>query len=555
MASDQDRPHVNRWYSLAFVLILAAYGVYAAVFISKTIFDGFGTPYSALFDDAMISMTYARNLAQGNGLVWNPGERVEGFTNPLWVVLMAGFHLLPIPENWISLYVQVAGGVFFVASLYFLKKIGEAVAPRRPGIALLAVLLAAFYYPLTNWSLIGTEVSVLLLVTNASVWLALRAHARGRFEPGIYLLMGLSTLVRMDMAVLYGVVWLWLAWFDRRHLRRHLVWGAAVLVVCLGGQTLARKLYYGEWLPMTYYLKMTGLPFLARVRRGVIALYYFARGMFWPLVLFPATLGLFRRDRKVLLAGLVFLGYCAYSAYVGGDAWEHRGGANRFVALGMPVFFLLFSLAAVSWVDWLLSWAKRRLPRWVSGARLLTGVGLAGFVVLSLLMMNRLVDNGNPISNLRNPAEGALRFFLLQERSIYVPGNERYTRDGLLIRRFTTPEARIAVVAAGNTPYFAHRYAIDLLGKGDAVIAKGAIQVQPYEDWLDVRPGHIKFNYAYSLGKLQPDVVVELRVSTYPLGERYLDNYRRVKLNGHVMYLKSDSPYILWEEVNGLREN
>ncbi|MFZ6019686.1 MAG: hypothetical protein ACOYXO_08750, partial [Chloroflexota bacterium] len=72
------------------ILILTAYVLYAALFIVKTIFWVDGVPYSALFDDMMISMTYARNLAQGYGLVWNPGgERVEGFSNPLWVIFMA----------------------------------------------------------------------------------------------------------------------------------------------------------------------------------------------------------------------------------------------------------------------------------------------------------------------------------------------------------------------------------------------------------------------------------------------------------------------------------
>jgi len=41
-------------------------------------------------DDAYISFRYARNLIEGNGLVFNPGERVEGYTNFLWTVLMAG---------------------------------------------------------------------------------------------------------------------------------------------------------------------------------------------------------------------------------------------------------------------------------------------------------------------------------------------------------------------------------------------------------------------------------------------------------------------------------
>src|SRR5438105_15822381 len=43
-----------------------------------------------LDDDSFISFRYARNLLRGDGLVYNPGERVEGYTNFLWVVLSAG---------------------------------------------------------------------------------------------------------------------------------------------------------------------------------------------------------------------------------------------------------------------------------------------------------------------------------------------------------------------------------------------------------------------------------------------------------------------------------
>ena len=112
MPPSPNSPSFPRWAVWAFWLILGAFAVYGAVFIAKTIFVADGKLYSALFDDAMISMTYARNLAQGLGPVWNPGERVEGYTNPLWVVFLAGIHLLPIPENWISLAVQIAGRSF-----------------------------------------------------------------------------------------------------------------------------------------------------------------------------------------------------------------------------------------------------------------------------------------------------------------------------------------------------------------------------------------------------------------------------------------------------------
>src|SRR5690606_38133881 len=45
---------------------------------------------SWLSDDAFISFRYAQNLVEGHGLVYNPGERVEGYTNFLWTVLAAG---------------------------------------------------------------------------------------------------------------------------------------------------------------------------------------------------------------------------------------------------------------------------------------------------------------------------------------------------------------------------------------------------------------------------------------------------------------------------------
>ena len=45
-------------------------------------------PY--IVDDTFISLRYARNLIDGNGLVYNPGQRVEGYSNFLWVVLEPG---------------------------------------------------------------------------------------------------------------------------------------------------------------------------------------------------------------------------------------------------------------------------------------------------------------------------------------------------------------------------------------------------------------------------------------------------------------------------------
>ena len=58
-----------------------------AAFIARTAFSVDGRTYFTLFDDAMVSMRFGRNLAEGGGLVWNAGgEHVEGYTNLLWTL-------------------------------------------------------------------------------------------------------------------------------------------------------------------------------------------------------------------------------------------------------------------------------------------------------------------------------------------------------------------------------------------------------------------------------------------------------------------------------------
>ena len=50
--------------------------------------------FATLADDAFISFRYSQHLAEGHGLVFNVGEKVEGYSNFLWVVLVAIPHWL-----------------------------------------------------------------------------------------------------------------------------------------------------------------------------------------------------------------------------------------------------------------------------------------------------------------------------------------------------------------------------------------------------------------------------------------------------------------------------
>src|SRR5688572_9274188 len=155
---------------LILIGILAAFAWYAAGYIKSTSFVVDGERYYVLFDDAMVSMRYAWNLAHGNGAVWNPGEYVEGYTNPLWMLYMAFWHLLPIATSKISLAMQISGAVFLGLNLVVIYKIARHLTSDI--LALFAALiLTAFYGPLNIWGLLGMEVSILMLFLSLAAWI------------------------------------------------------------------------------------------------------------------------------------------------------------------------------------------------------------------------------------------------------------------------------------------------------------------------------------------------------------------------------------------------
>lgn len=536
-ANPRPAPQLSQ---ILFILILAAYLVYAAIYIFKTSFIAGGERYFVLFDDAMISMRYARNLATGHGLVWNPGgERVEGYTNPLWVVFMALFHLLPIPASKISLFVQASGALFLAANLVFIRKIAGHLSGNWL-VPLLAVVLTAFYLPLNNWGLQGMEVSALTLLTSAAVWVALRSLEAGRFSPWLYLLLGVSTLVRIDMAVPYLVVFGFMFLAAPKLRRQHLSWGLGLLVLFLGGQTLFRLAYYGDIFPNTYYLKMSGYPLTLRVLRGLYVLFRFIWDFNWALFLFPLLALAFRRDRAVLLLFLVFLGQLAYSVYVGGDAWEHRGGANRYFSIAMPLFFVLFVYAADQLRAALQAHITRPPARLVAG---LANLALAVFTLAAMLNINLLLGDIRSLE----------RWALLRQ-PMFIEGNKEYVQIALDLNKITTPQAKIAVVTAGAIPYFTDRYALDLLGKNDAHIAHEPVRgAGGWRSIEEFRPGHMKWDYDYSIGKLKPDVVVQLWGDSEP-AKAYIQQYYTIgRAGSELSYsLRTGSPNILWDQVQPL---
>jgi hypothetical protein len=128
--------------------------------------------FFTLFDDAMIGMTYARTFVNTGELVWFPGaERVQGFTNLLWVLYMSLLHIILPKGSQVSAWVSITG-IFCVIGSSFLSAflIAKILKNKKDYFiwSCIAAIIIFLLYPLVFWSLRGMEVgalSFLLLLT------------------------------------------------------------------------------------------------------------------------------------------------------------------------------------------------------------------------------------------------------------------------------------------------------------------------------------------------------------------------------------------------------
>ena len=95
-------------------------------------------------DDAYISFRYVKNFVQGQGLVYNPGERVEGYTNFLWVMLLVPFAWLGLDLALVSIALTLACSCATLALMAWLVR-RYAPTPERLSVPIAAVALGLNY--------------------------------------------------------------------------------------------------------------------------------------------------------------------------------------------------------------------------------------------------------------------------------------------------------------------------------------------------------------------------------------------------------------------------
>lgn len=455
-----------------------AYLAWCGHYVARTSFVVDGQRVFCLWDDGMISMQYARNLARGHGLVWNAGEApVQGFTNLGVTLVMALAHLLPLPPARMALAVQALnlGALAAIAALTF--ALARTLCPASPRVAVAATLGTLVCAPLGIWSLQGSDAGFVCLWLLATMLVAARRDAAGRaWPPGLFALLGLGLVLRTDAVVLVVVLCAGGLRTTRTRARRFSTC-AAVVTLVTAALVVHSQLVYGDPLPNTYYLKATGSPRGLVLRSGLAQLLQWLPGLVPALVLAGLATHRHRgRPWVVTAAGLVIvlLGYCVW---VGGD-WAPEYGNRMFVPC-LPLVAILAAMGLEPLVD-------RALVDWTARAR---GWGLSAAAVV--------------VGMLANPWTASGEWWSVDTPTMFHEYNARNYTRAAYVADVTDRDTVLGVYWAGTVVYFAERPAVDLLGKSDRHIAK--LEVPRFS------PGHSKWDWDYVLHTRRPDVLFMTR--------------------------------------------
>ena len=431
-AKKTSREQIGRW-----VLLLGVSGLLVAHALT----------FNFLNDDAFISFRYADNLASHGELVFNLGERVEGYTNFLWTVLMAGILFIGLdPAIWSRILgITCAVLILWITTRFMDREMGHTKLSNILPAGLLA-LAPAF----ACWATGGleTQLFTLLLTMGVLSYLDVRRGTSTSYLPvGLYF--ALAAMTRPEAVLVAGLVGvLHLLWkgFSQRSWRctRSESAGIGIFVLVYGLYTAWRWTYYGWPFPNTYYVKAGADPLWSS------GWYYFSSWVIdhglWMTPFIVLAIG--RAHRRFLAVAIpIFLLYIVHVVRVGGDFM----GLHRFFVPIMPLVAVVLALGLVNLANWLSS----RSSRWLTIA--LTIVMTIGVVwhVRTVGLRAMQVGSERGIDRI-----GWLKMFHGQCEAIGRWLNENSEKD-----------AAIATTAAGIIPYYSKRYTVDILGLNDEWIA------------------------------------------------------------------------------------
>jgi arabinofuranosyltransferase len=423
------------------------------------------TGHSYGSDDAYISYRYAENLMHGHGLVYNPGERVEGYSNLLYILLVAPAFLF---TGGIGVYVySVIVNIICALGAYwvFLKWICKKFPPH---ITTSACFLFAMSPLIWLWTASGLE-TILMLLVQLVIWAKVERCAEPNSNSNDLFILNLaivfSVLVRADgfITPIFALLYLLLKGKYKKF------WGiSGVFLFTVILLFIWRYSYYGFWFPNTYYAKISG-PLFLRIKSAFLMLlaitkseglfiYFAGVTYFWIIQMWKAYKHQLSYEGILSFDKILFVGILSYWIYIGGDNFF-----ERFLLILYPLgIFIIFQNIGQS------------IPK------------NAFIVLMGILTIFQL------------------GVFVVDSRFQYT--FQKYDRLIALGNYLASQHAGqvLAIDAAGKAPFFSGLNTIDMFGLNDLHIA--------HQHVSKFVVGHNTFDPVYVLSK-NPDLIAGWIVS------------------------------------------
>lgn len=328
-------------------------------------------------DDAYITFAYSRNLAEGDGPIYGHDMRVEGYSNFLWMVLVALGEVLRIEP---LVFARFLGHAFFALTLGSTWLVARKWAGPVAAVVVTLCLASSSDFHRSIQSGLETVAYCGFIAAGFCHYL-LEAPSRRRAS---LLWFSGAALTRIDgfgaLFLLLGLEAVRWVFSGRKESVSTLLRWAAIGILPVAAYWMWRYSYYGLLFPLTYYAKAS----LAAEMEYRGASYVWSAlqdtGLWIPVVLAAFGLGMRRQLTPFVVVGFV-VGMTGYVVHVGGD-WMP---VNRML---LPVFSPLLMLSATAFASGSSEWSLSRDPKKVVRG----SVFVAGHVWCAVFMNQASVD-------------------------------------------------------------------------------------------------------------------------------------------------------------------
>lgn len=388
-----------------------------------------------MVDDAFTSFRYAQNLVDGHGLVYNPGERVEGYTNFLWTLIITCFMKAGFQPEGLSQVLGVISGVIGIV-LTFL--VSSKIAPKDKFLNLLACLFLAANTCYAVWAIAGLETTFFTaLILGGATRYIFELQNKERI-PLSSVIFGIASLTRPEGLLFFGVTLIHqiTLLLLKKGSPKNIFLSIGLFSSIFLPYYIWRYAYYGWPFPNTFYAKVgTGTDQYLRGFKYIKTFLFQFSG--WIFLTIPLLIRRINTYSSYLLT--ITLSYLLYVIYIGGDGLS----AYRFLVPVLPFLYLLFQEGLVSLCEF--------FSRKKGLVIVLTTIAIGFPWTLKNSFFDTTATELNPVN--------------LEAKYVEV-----YTMVGKWLAKNASFDESVALIPAGAIPYYSKLRTIDMLGLNDLYI-------------------------------------------------------------------------------------